>query len=724
MRGNPWSAWLAWAALTGCAVLLGCSRGAPPSGLATRVVVTGLTFPSQGQPPAALQAVDAFPALSFDRPVVVTHAGDGTDRLFVAELEGRVHVFPNEASAASSELFLDLSSEVLAVGEAGFLGLAFDPEYADNGHFFVRYETPSSTPGMHHRSVISRFTVSTSDANAADPSSEHVLLEFESPYSNHNGGALAFGPDGMLYASIGDGGGSHDPQDYAQDLTTVLGKLLRLAPDGSIPADNPFVGAGGGVREEIWASGLRNPWRFSFDRDTGDLWLGDVGQSAREEIDLIQRGGDYGWDTFEGTLDHENPGGLPPTAFGGPVLDYPHSLGQSVTGGYVYRGSQQTTLRGVYLYGDFVTGRIWGLVWNGAQVVHNDEVLSVPNPATFGEDEAGELYVASFDGKVYRIEELEPSPAPAFPQLLSETGLFVDTAALEPTPGLVEYDVQTPLWSDGARKRRWMALPGWTQIDFDATAAWTFPPDTVLVKHFELETAPGSWTRLETRVLIHEAGGWAGYTYRWNEAQDDAALLTGGESEVLTLVDAEDGIGELTWNYPDRADCLACHTLAAGRVLGVRTAQLNGDFAYASVVDNQLEAWNSIELFSTDIGPAGAYASLPPWDEAAAATGERARAYLDVNCSTCHRPGGPTPSGLDLRFETPAHALGAVHVPPAAGDLGLTDPLLVWPGDKEHSVLWERLRVLDADRMPPLGSHRVHIDAVEIIGHWIDSGAP
>jgi len=239
----------------------------------------------------------------------------------------------------------------------------------------------------------------------ADAASETILLEFDQPFGNHNGGCLAFGPDDHLYIASGDGGSGGDPSGNGQSLTTVLGKILRITTTGAIPADNPFVGMGGGVRGEIWAYGMRNPWRFSFDRLTGDLWCGDVGQNAIEEIDLVVKGGNYGWNLFEGNNEYSNPGNVDIDTTERPVVTYTHALGSSVTGGYVYRGPGVPGIVGAYVYGDFGSGRLWALVWNGATVVSNTEIAGVAAPASFGEDFAGELYICSFDGSIYRLAE-------------------------------------------------------------------------------------------------------------------------------------------------------------------------------------------------------------------------------------------------------------------------------------------------------------------------------
>ena len=344
------------------------------------------------------------------RPLFLTFPPDGSNRVAVVSQDGVIVIFRNDPGVASVSTFLDIRDRVNRGGnEEGLLGLAFHPRYATNGFFFVYYSARSP-----RRSVLSRFSV-TGDSNAADPSSESVLLEIEEPFSNHNGGMLAFGPDGMLYVAVGDGGGRADPQGNGQNLATLLGSILRIdvdasgpAPGYGIPPDNPFAGPGTpqGARGEIWAYGLRNPWRFSFDRANGQLWAGDVGQNRREEIDLVRRGGNYGWNVMEGNRCFSPSSGCNQQGLELPVIDYDHGLGCSVTGGYVYRGSRVPALVGAYVYADFCSGRIWALRHQGGQVVAQREIAGTRlSISSFGEDASGELYVLAFDGQVYRIVE-------------------------------------------------------------------------------------------------------------------------------------------------------------------------------------------------------------------------------------------------------------------------------------------------------------------------------
>ncbi|MHC4100714.1 MAG: PQQ-dependent sugar dehydrogenase [Planctomycetota bacterium] len=359
----------------------------------------------------------AFPRLAFQRPVLITSAGD--DRLFVLEQQGRIRVFTNRRDIETTDLFLDLRTRVrTSHNEEGLLGLAFDPDYAQNRRFYVYYS--ASEP---RRSVLARFTADAGDPNRADPDSERVVLEVPQPYGNHNGGALLFGPDGYLYLSLGDGGWANDPRGHGQDLSTLLGTILRIDVRGQdadrpyiVPADNPFVGRAD-VRPEIWAYGLRNVWRMSFDRATGELWAGDVGQNAWEEIDLIVKGGNYGWSIREGA--HPFRAGTAAVPLIDPVVEYPQRrgrevVGRSVTGGHVYRGQAVPGLVGAYVYGDYVTGRIWALRYAEGTVTDHREILSRPKDvhiSSFGEDAEGELYLCGFDrldgtrGRIYRLVE-------------------------------------------------------------------------------------------------------------------------------------------------------------------------------------------------------------------------------------------------------------------------------------------------------------------------------
>lgn len=353
--------------------------------------------------------VAAFPNLTFERPLWFGHAGDISGRLFVIEQQGLILVFDSANAASVVDTFLDIRVPVNDAGnEEGLLGLAFHPDFASNGYFYVNY-----TAANPRRTIVSRFTASPANTDNVDEATEFPILTFDQPYSNHNGGCLQFGPDGYLYIATGDGGSGGDPQNNGQNRANLLGKILRIdvntAEGGNqygIPDDNPFANATDGSRPEIFAYGLRNPWRFSFDPENGRLWAADVGQNAIEEIDIIESGKNYGWSIMEGNNCFKPDSACDTTGLVRPVFQYTHADGQSVTGGYVYRGTKVAGLVGKYLFADFVSGRIWSL-----QYTPDQPAVTTQLPKTnllissFGVDAVGEVYVTSFDGKLYRFGE-------------------------------------------------------------------------------------------------------------------------------------------------------------------------------------------------------------------------------------------------------------------------------------------------------------------------------
>lgn len=371
--------------------------------------------------PLAVGVERAFPDVVFERPIVVTHANDGTNRLFVAEQDGIIKVMPNKQDVEEATVFLDVDERVVYKdnqNEEGLLGFAFHPKFRENGQFFLYYTTAAA----EHTSVVSRFKVSSTDPNVADPGSEEEILRIPQPFWNHNGGTICFGPDGMLYIGLGDGGSANDPEGHGQNLTTLLGSILRIDVDHhdsgkkyAIPKDNPLVGRTVPnkrgqpipVREEIYAYGLRNVWRMAFDPKTGSLWAGDVGQNLWEEINLIKAGGNYGWNIRESRHWFRPDGNdAPNPELIDPIWEYHHSVGKSITGGCVYRGKRVPELVGKYLYADYVTGLLWALEYDeaGQKVIANYSLTGEKMPVmSFGDDEAGDVYFTTPFGTLYRF---------------------------------------------------------------------------------------------------------------------------------------------------------------------------------------------------------------------------------------------------------------------------------------------------------------------------------
>jgi glucose/arabinose dehydrogenase len=388
--------------------LAGCETPSPSpriSGIATPTATQQQTSTGTMAPVTAkFKLVQAYPALSFDNPVYFAVAGDNSQDCYVVEQTGRIRVFPDLPGTSKTSVFLDLRSRVEYGGEKGLLGLAFHPDYQHNGYLYVNYTNRTNT-------VIARYTRRTDNPREADPASEQIILTFPQPYANHNGGQLAFGPDGNLYIAVGDGGSAGDPKNNAQNPATLLGKILRIDVDHpgngkpyGIPADNPYAANGQGYREEIFALGLRNPWRFSFDQ-RGQLWAADVGQDSREEIDLVEKGKNYGWSAMEGTRAYKNIPGVNKDGLVPPLWEYGRSQGRCVTGGYVYGSDLLPQLKGKYIYGDYASGRIWALWIDGNRQVHNQELLDTNlRISSFGMDANGDLRIVDLSGKLYRLQ--------------------------------------------------------------------------------------------------------------------------------------------------------------------------------------------------------------------------------------------------------------------------------------------------------------------------------
>lgn len=429
---------------------------------------------------------NAFPNLALNDPVDLQSPRDGTDRLFAVQLAGVIVVFPNDSSATQPEVFLDIHTQVSRESDGGLLGMAFHPDYEENGYFYVNY-----TAADPIRKVISRFTVDASNPDRADPGSELVLLEIPLELSGHNGGRLLFGPDGYLYVATGDGNPhSADSSGNGQNPATLTGTMIRIDVDNpsdslhyGIPPDNPFVGMGPGYREEVYAYGFRNPWRFSFDSATGDLWLGDVGAGAWEEIDLVESGQNYGWNILEGRHCFDPPAGCNPDTLATPIWDYSHNTdstfsGRSVTGGYVYRGPGTPELFGKYVFGDFVNGRIWALTAESDPVIVEELVDTEYHVVAFGVDAEEELYAVTIEDSLYRIRYSPPSPVEEIPVPSIALRVYPNPSSGDasityelPRGGHVVLDVYNLL---GARVRRLenrMAGPGSRAVTWDGLDA-------------------------------------------------------------------------------------------------------------------------------------------------------------------------------------------------------------------------------------------------------------
>jgi uncharacterized repeat protein (TIGR03806 family) len=692
-------------------------------------------------PPYRLENV--FPDLGCHEPLELAIL-PGSNRWMVAERHGRIYTFVNDPKKkADKQLLVDVGRVVY--------GVVPHPQFEKNGYIFVTSILPGKDAPDGSR--ISRFKVRKTDPPEADPKSETVILTW--PSGGHNGGCLRFGPDGYLYLGTGDGSGIADGLATGQDLSDLLACLVRIDVDHAdkdrpyrIPDDNPFVKLKG-ARPEVYAYGLRQPWKFSFDKVSGDLWVGEVGQDLWESVYKIEKGGNYGWSVREGSHPFRIDRKVGPTPILPPVVEHPHSEFRSLTGGYVYHGKRLPELKGAYLYGDYDTGRVWMLRSTGKKVTeHRQLARSRLRIVAWGQDHDGEVYALDFIGSgVYRLTANPPpaADAPKFPRKLSETGLFTSTRDLRPAVGVIPYSVNSELWSDGAAKERYLAIPGEGKIEYNtviypqpapgALPGWRFPDGTVLVKTFSLDLESGnpkSRRRLETRLLhvervpgTEEVGDqvWYGYTYVWKDDQTDAELLdANGLDRKYTIRDpkAPTGTREQVWHFPSRTECTMCHTVTAKYALGVNTVQLNRDHDYGGVVANQLSTLEHLGLFTKPLPERPEkLPRLVDYRDPKANVNERARSYLHANCSHCHRKWGGGISDFQLLATLPLAETGALNTLPGQGTLDLKDPRIIVPGDPKRSLIAHRMHLLGIGRMPHIASNVVDEEGVKLIGEWI-----
>ncbi|WP_153559181.1 PQQ-dependent sugar dehydrogenase [Roseimaritima sediminicola] len=698
--------------------------------------------------PLPLEAVPVFEHLDFVRPVELTFAPDESNRLFVVEQRGVIRCFENRPDVEHYETFLDLTDVVSRVGnEEGLLGLAFHPNYAENGQLYVYYSIDPPA------SIVSRFQVSKDNPNRVNRDSEKRLLEIPQPYRNHNGGSLRFGPDGYLYIGLGDGGLANDPHHNGQNRNTLLGSILRIDVDRAgadkpyaIPKDNPFVDQEN-ARGEIWAYGFRNNWRISFDRTSGQLWTADVGQNRFEEVNRVQRGGNYGWNIREGFHDFDiNSADRQPDLLD-PVAEYFRHEGQSVTGGLVYRGQKLKDYRGHYLYADYLSGKVWAL--QATPEEGSDPAAPIPRQvadtglsiAAFGEDADQEIYLCVFDG-IYQLRRRDVDlerVARAFPRKLSETGLFESVADHVPVAGAIPYEVNVPFWSDYSVKDRYMVLPSEASVKFHAQDDWQFPVGTVFIKTFWMHMDRTSFAdprRLETRLIVRSPDRWQAYTYVYNQDRSEAHLAD-GSAEVPLEIQTDQGPLTQAYYVPSRSECFACHTEKSEFTLGLTTRQMNRQMAYRGSQVDQIAMLNRLNVFTEPVEPQDVPKSqkFPEWgfgnfDRSGehteslkppqGDTARLARAWLEVNCAMCHQPGGIGPGNIDMRADTPLGKMQLLGAEPRQGQMTPPEGRLIVPGQPYLSELLIRAGHRDVRQMPPLATNRVSERAIEVLRQWIE----
>lgn len=740
-------------------------------------------FP-ESAPGGTWELEDPMPDVTFQGPLRIIPLPNSEDILLLCK-SGEIWRISLETQERA--IILDLKDRAFKKGESGTVGIALhpkfgDPTFPDKQEIFIFYRTKPN-PDAWSEMGFNRLAKYKWDATAAvfDKDSEEILFQQFDRSTWHNGGALFFGADEFLYISVGDEGDATHQEVSAQRLDRGLfSGVLRIDVDNdptrshpiirqpianetppvgwgdtysqgySIPNDNPWLSPDGSHLEEYYALGLRSPYGMFYDADTEKIWLSDTGSNKHEEINVVSKGKNMQWPYMEGNRpsdDYAKPNEIigedhPPYYF------FDRSFTSCIIGGSVYKGTVFPQLNGKYLFADYNSDKLMSLTDVNGGVMPEMEVL-LPNlggqpvevpesPGITGINSMpdgqilitvmGENFAA--EGKIFRLTQKADVPEP--PAMLSQLGVFTDLENLTTSPGVIPYRVNSPLWSDRALKKRWMAIPNngafdtpEEQIDFNATEEWSFPEGTVFIKHFDLPMttdANGEIVKLETRFFIMGKDGKGyGLTYKWNDEGTEAFLQGGATSKDFDIYENGEFAFTQTWEYPGRSQCLTCHTDNANYVLGVKTHQLNGDLFYPETGEtkNQLAYLNEHNVFRNDIGNPESYLKSHPIDDETIDLEVRIRSYLDSNCSSCHRLGGVPMVTMDFRYTLPLQLTNIINFPtesPASNH----DNLIVQPGSHETSELWLRDASLTESRMPPLSRNVVDEVYIEALREWID----
>ncbi len=705
------------------------------------------------EPPPKFRTVPAFPNLKTQYPVALIREPDATSYLILEnngygpDRESRIARIPSRDTTDASTL--------LTLKESIF-DLCFHPDFKKNGFVFIGANGRFGEGRMEFNNRLLRYHMDPA-SGTIDPASRTVILEWHS--HGHNGLAVAFGNDRMLYMTSGDGTSDCDEWDTGQDLTRLNAKVLRLdvdTPSGdrlySVPKDNPFVGQPD-IRPETWAYGFRNPWRMHIDRATNEIWVGENGQDLWEYARVIRKGANYGWPIVEGN--HE----LQPLRKRGPhpiskaLIEHSHKDFRSLTGGFVYRGEKFQDLKGHYIYGDYSTGQI-------RAATHKDDVLTADwlvartrhGIAHFSESVEGDVLIIDYSGNsIHQLDRLPPPSGPAapFPKKLSDTGLFADTAKRIPSDGVLPYLINAPSWRDGAAAEFLLATPNSTGIEFTPSGPWKLPDGAALVQTLSRDGKP-----IETRVLLKQDNEWSGYSYAWNDAKTDAELLP---SEGRTTSD---------WVFPSRQECSVCHSRQAGFTLTMNSMQLfrndlngqpqvakwesDGRFRFDHTLADTA-AWKAelskdkpkaeelerrlarvtpgaIQRAPVKDGvmlakePAPTRSLVDPYDSGADLDA-RARSYLHVNCAHCHTRSGGGNANVQFGFGL-AEKDAALESAPIHSTFGVQEARIVAPGDPSHSIAIMRSASRGQGQMPPIATLRADPAGTALLVEWIKQLKP
>ncbi len=680
------------------------------------------------EPPAPFSPVRVFPKLTFKEPTDLAFV-PGSTLALVVEREGIIHSFATDREALTASLVADFR-DLLGSGTHAF-SIAFHPDFSSNRFVYVTLFCPTNQAMR-----AARFTMSTGEFPKIDLASHHPIVDWVA--KGHNGGALKFGPDGFLYVSTGDGGAPAppDPNKTGQDVSDLLSSILRVDVDHpgngknyGIPPGNPFVKTAN-ARPEVWAYGMRNPWKMNFDYRDGALWVGDVGWENWEMVFRIDHGGfNGGWSAMEGPMPVNTSWPRGPTPIEPPISYYPHTEGASVTGGLVYHGNRFPRLRDSYVCGDWDTGTIWELRCEKGVITGRKEIAhSTSRIICFSEDNQHELFFMDYaGGGIYQLAPTERgNRAQEFPRKLSETGLFASTSGYRFSSGVVPYSIIAPAWNDFATKDFAVAVPGELQIA-GTSGHYTFPLNSVILRTFSMEMKRGdaaSNRRLETQLLHFDGHGWNGYTYRWNEAQTDGDLVEKAGAEMPLVIqdaDAPGGKREQTWRLYGRSECSRCHVNSRGFINAFIPEQL------AKLTDTKGETQYDIlaraGLLEKSKVHAKSFPLADPQDESAPLE-LRARSWMHSNCGHCHRPEAGGAVVMYLHGGTPLAKTFTVDHPTTRGTFGIAGAEIIAAGEPFRSVLLYRTLTTGSGRMPIVGSTIVDEQGVKLLRDWIKSLAP
>ena len=701
----------------------------PPFGLISRELWTNTSLIGAPEPPPPFKAVPVYTNQVWRSPMFLA-AEPQTKRLLALLHHGQGK--PTQLIAFEDDPKVEKHETLLELPGRNVYSFCFDPKYSENGFIYLFSNLNLEAFEGKKSNRISRVTIS-KNSPTIDLESEHTILEWRS--GGHDGGGIDFGLDGMLYISTGDGTSDSDTWLSGQTLDDLLGGVLRIdiretstEKPYKIPENNPFVNLPN-ARAELYAYGLRNPWRLTVDKLTGHIWVGNNGQDLWESVHMVNSGDNYGWSVYEGSHPFYENRTMGPHPLTQPTVEHSHSEARSITGGIVYYGLKWKSLRGHYIYGDYGTGKIWGIKHNGKERLAFQELADTPLAITgFATTHSGELLIVDHSSGFYRLETQPRVRLSApFPRRLSETGLFTNTENHTMKPGVIEYSVIASGWNDTATAKRWMAVPDKQTVSLNHNGAWSFPNRTALVQTLKVQREDkfglAKPFRIETRILLRQQNEWTGYSYKWNEEQTDAELVSKeGSKSTFRIADNKSpgSFRRHDWTFPSRADCMTCHSRARGFLLGLTTQNTDRTHNFSGKEDNQLRTLSHIGLFKKPyVKQKNKKKSLvDPYDPNETLS-QRARSYLHINCSSCHVHSGGGNSKIEIGIETSDDKMNLIGARPQHNTFGISNAMLVSPGSPEQSVLISRLSRRGRGQMPPLVSSTVDEAAVSLFKDWI-----